>query len=208
MIAVIDYGVGNLFSLLNSLESIGAKATITSDAEIISTADKIILPGVGAFGDAMDKLVKTGLVPTLKEQAKNGKDFLGICVGMQLLFDRGFEFGEHEGLGLIRGEIHPMDKDLKLIGKEDLKIPQIGWNSLHIKMPDCPILKSTQESEYFYFVHSYYAKNCEDVLAAEAEYGVKVPGIVWQGNIYGCQFHPEISGESGQKILRSFAFYG
>lgn len=200
---IIDYGVGNLFSLVSSLKYLGMESRTTSDAGDIESAEKIILPGVGAFGDAMAKLCATGLVPHIKRAAASGIPFLGICVGMQMLFDMSFEYGRHEGLGLLPGEIYPMEDDLRELGLS-LKIPQIGWNSLEIVKSGCPVLRNTKNGEFFYYVHSYYAKNCEASLAACSEYGVRVPGVVWSGNVFGSQFHPEKSGEAGLRFLRAF----
>ncbi len=204
MIAVIDYGVGNLFSLASSLSFLGLENRVTNRTEDICAASHIILPGVGAFGDAMEKLAATGLVPVLRAQAEQGKPLLGICLGMQMLFAKSYEYGEHEGLGLLPGAVCPLAPDLAA-GGFAYKVPHIGWNSLHLTRPDCPLLADTREGEFVYFVHSFYAKNCADALAAEAEYGVRVPAVVWRGSVYGCQFHPEKSGEAGLRMLRAFA---
>jgi len=203
MIAVIDYGVGNLFSLTSSLAYLGAEAQISTTREQLQQADKIILPGVGAFGDAAIKLRQSGLEDTVKEQAAAGKPLLGICLGMQLLFEKSYEYGEHDGLGLIKGGIYPLTPDLKAAGF-DYKVPQMGWNDLKIVAPDCPLLKYSKTGEYVYFVHSYYAKNCEESLAATCNYGVEVPALVYSGNVFGAQFHPEKSGAVGLKILQAF----
>ena len=205
--AIIDYGVGNLFSLSCSLHFIGCDAVITADPAEIRSADRIILPGVGAFGDAADKLAATGLIPVLDEQATAGKPLLGICLGMQLLFERSYEFGEHRGLGYIPGSVRPLDAALAAQGTA-LKVPHMGWNALRIRRPDCPILKNTREGTCMYFVHSFYGTDCGDAVAADAEYGVSVPGVVWRGNVYGCQFHPEKSGDAGLRLLRAFAELG
>ena len=199
MVAVIDYGVGNLFSLLSSLKAIGADAVITNDVETIKSADRIILPGVGAFEDAAKKLFESGLHEVIIEEAKNGKPLMGICLGMQLLFERSFEYGEHRGLGLIKGDIMGFD------GKTDksLKIPQIGWNALKLTKKDCPLWKYIKEGDYVYFVHSYFAA-LSDATASSSEYGVEFTAAVSDGNIYGCQFHPEKSGDVGLNILRGF----
>ena len=202
--AIIDYGVGNLFSLSSSLRYLGNEAVVTRDAEEIRRAARIILPGVGAFGDAADKLAATGLIPVLHEQVAAGKPLLGICLGMQLLFEKSYEFGEHRGLGFLPGSVCPMEPDLTALGV-NLKIPHMGWNALKIYHPDCPILKHTQEGAFVYFVHSFYAKDCAEAVAADAEYGVRVPAVVARGNVYGCQFHPEKSGQVGLAILRAFA---
>lgn len=199
MVAVIDYGVGNLFSLLSSLKAIGADAVITNDVDTIKNADRIILPGVGAFEDAAKKLFESGLHDVIIEEAKNGKPLMGICLGMQLLFERSFEYGEHRGLGLIKGDIMGFD------GKIDksLKIPQIGWNALKFDKKDCPLWKYIKEGDYVYFVHSYFAE-LSDATASSSEYGIEFTAAVSDGNIYGCQFHPEKSGDVGLNILRGF----
>ena len=203
MIAIIDYGVGNLFSLRCSLRSLGYEAEVTGSAERLRRADKLILPGVGAFGDAMEKLRGAGLVEPIRSLAAEGKPILGVCLGMQMLFEESFEFGRHPGLALLKGRVEPMETPLRAMGAS-LKVPQIGWNSLHIIRPECPILRETRESVYVYYVHSYYATGCEDSLSAESDYGVDVPGVVWNRNVFGTQFHPEKSGEVGLRILRSF----
>lgn len=203
MTAIIDYGVGNLFSLASSLRFIGAECAVTRDADEVRRADRIILPGVGAFGDAAEKLAATGLVPVLKERAAAGVPLLGICLGMQLLFEKSYEYGEHEGLGFIRGSVCPLEPDLEAAGKL-LKVPHIGWNALHLVQPDSPLMRNTREGQHVYFVHSFYAKDCDDALVATAEYGVTVPATVANGNVYGCQFHPEKSGKAGLDILRAF----
>lgn len=197
MIAIIDYGAGNLFSVQNALNYLGSENKITSDKQEIIDADRLILPGVGAFGDAMDKLNKSGLVDIVKEEAVK-KPFLGICLGMQLLFEKSFEFGEHEGLGLIKGSV-------KLMKPEgDLAIPQMGWNALEYNR-DCPLLKGMAEGQYVYFVHSYAADCAGDDVYAYVDYGGKVPALVGSGYVYGAQFHPEKSGETGLEILRRFS---
>ena len=196
MIAVIDYGVGNLFSLSHSLSEIGADCIITSDVNEIKNCDKLILPGVGAFGDAREKLKVTSLDKIIKEECAKGKPLLGICLGMQLLFDKSYEYGEHEGLGLIKGEVLPLKDYIK-----DLKIPHMGWNSLTVK-DDNPILNGLNGS-YVYFVHSFFAK-CEEGLSATASYGIEVTASVRKGNVFGTQFHPEKSGKNGLKILDLF----
>ncbi len=201
MVAIIDYGVGNLFSLTSSLKSIGAEAAVTGDEKVIRSADKIILPGVGAFGDAAEKLNNCGLKEVIIEEAKNGKDIMGICLGMQLLFEKSYEYGEHDGLSLLKGQIIPMEGSLP----ENLKIPHIGWNGLH-KVKNSRLLKNINENDCVYFVHSFYAVNCEDSLAATAEYGKELTALVEKDNICGCQFHPEKSGKVGLSILNSFVF--
>lgn len=200
MIAIINYGVGNLFSLVGSLEHLGIEAVVTSDAETIRNADRIILPGVGAFSDAKQKLVDTGLIPVLNEEVEKGKPLLGICLGMQMLFEKSFEYGEHEGLGYIKGEVCALNEDISA----DLKVPHIGWNKLIIKDKSNPMLKYTNEGDYVYYVHSFYAKNCDDSLVAYSEYDVDVPGLVNHKNVFGAQFHPEKSGQVGLDMLKAF----
>ena len=199
MVAIIDYGVGNLFSLCSSFAAIGKEAAVTSDPETIRRADRIILPGVGAFGDAADKLRETGLDRTVKEEAYRGKPLMGICLGMQLLFERSYEYGEHAGLGLLKGEIRPIAERIPA----GLKIPQMGWNALKI-VRESPLLRYTKEGEYVYFVHSYSAVNCGESLLASTEYGTDLTACAGLGNVYGCQFHPEKSGETGLKLLKAF----
>lgn len=199
MIAVVDYGVGNLFSLTCSLKKVGADVVVSGDAEVIKKADKIVLPGVGAFSDALEKLKERNLFSLIIERANDGAPLLGICLGMQLLFEKSYEFGEYFGLGLIKGEICPIKPDLK----EDLKIPQIGWNALKIVKKDA-ILKDIKDGDCVYFVHSYYAKNCAESISSTTEYGTEITASVSSKNIYGCQFHPEKSGEVGLKILKAF----
>lgn len=200
MIAIVDYGVGNLFSLVSSFKAIGIDAVATSDKEIIKKADKIILPGVGAFGDAAEKLFSSGLADLVVEQAKSGKPLLGICLGMQLLFEKSFEYGEHKGLSLIKGEIRPIAEVIP----KDYKIPHIGWNALKFKNPKNEIFKYLNDGDFVYFVHSFYGANCIDSVIATAEYGAYLTAAVAKGNVYGCQFHPEKSGEVGLKILKAF----
>ena len=200
MIAIVDYGVGNLFSLSRSLAYVGADVCVTGDREKIKRADKILLPGVGAFGDAIKKLRAACLDEVLVSEAKKGKPILGICLGMQLLFDKSFEYGEHTGLGLIKGEIRPIaDK----IGK-NLKVPHIGWNSLEFTEKKSELFKYIHDGDFVYFVHSYYAADCEQSVIANADYGAKLTAAVQNGNVYGCQFHPEKSGKTGLAILRAF----
>lgn len=199
MIAVIDYGVGNLFSLCSSLKSIGAQAVVTSDKELIRSADKLILPGVGAFADAAQKLRDSGLDKIIKEQAAAGKEIMGICLGMQLLFEKSLEYGEHEGLGLLKGSVVPMEGNIP----EELKIPHIGWNELHF-VRNSRLFKYINENDCVYFVHSYYATDCDKSLIATAEYGKELTAAVELGNIKGCQFHPEKSGKVGLAILKAF----
>ena len=200
MIAIIDYGVGNLFSLNCSLEAIGVSSVVTSDKEVIAKADKIILPGVGAFGDAAQKLRESGLCEFIKEQVKVGKALLGICLGMQLLLEKGYEYGEHEGLGLIKGDIVPIKDSID----EGLKIPHIGWNALHFKGEKSPIFKYINDGDFVYFVHSYHGQRCEESTIAVTEYGGTLTAAVAKDNVFGCQFHPEKSGEVGLKILKAF----
>ena len=199
MIAIIDYGVGNLFSLQSSFAAIGQDAVVTRDIEEIRRADRLILPGVGAFQDAADKLRLSGMDRAVKEETAKGKPLLGICVGMQMLFERSHEYGVHEGLGLLKGEIRPIAERIPA----GLKIPQMGWNALKI-VKDSPLLKYTREGEYVYFVHSYSATGCEDSLLAVTEYGTDLTACVGEGNVFGCQFHPEKSGEVGLRILKAF----
>ncbi len=203
MLAIIDYGVGNLFSLQCSLKKIGVEAVVTKDADIIKNADRIILPGVGAFGDAAEKLRATGLVDVIKEQAQSGKPFLGICLGMQLLFDKGYEYGEHDGLGFIKGNVIPLEGKIPA----ELNIPHMGWNALSLDK-NCPLFKYIEDGDCVYFVHSYFATDCDESVVATAEYGIPVTAAVGKGNIFGCQFHPEKSGETGLKILKAFCEIG
>ena len=200
MIAIIDYGVGNLFSLKSSFAAIGEETVVTSSPEVIKAADKLVLPGVGAFADAMEKLESSGLVPIITEQANSGKPLLGVCLGMQLLFDSSEEYGEHKGLGLLKGSILGMEGR---IGK-NLKIPHIGWNALRIKKEN-PLLKYVKEGDCVYFVHSFYAAVSDGSLIATTDYGEEITAAVSSANVYGCQFHPEKSGEVGLSILRAFS---
>ena len=200
MIAIVDYGVGNLFSLRCSLQSLGLDTVVTSDPKVIRNAERMILPGVGAFGDAVDKLRATGLDQTVLEEAARGKPLLGICLGMQLLFEKGYEFGEHDGLGLLHGSVVPMQGTIP----PELKIPQMGWNAL-IRKRSHPLLKDVKEGDCVYFVHSFYAAGCDDSLVATTEYGKELTALVAKDNVMGCQFHPEKSGNVGLKILRAFS---
>ena len=204
MIAIIDYGLGNVFSLSSSLRYLGLDCEITRDPQHIDSADRIILPGVGAYGDAMAKLNDTGLISVLQEQAAHGKPFMGICLGMQLLFETGYEYGVHKGLGLLPGSIRPLADALTAVGS-DLKVPHMGWNALDITRPDYPLLKDTKNGSYVYFVHSYYASESQSVTLATAEYGLPVTAAVGRNNVCGCQFHPEKSGKVGLNILRAFS---
>ena len=200
MIAIVDYGVGNLFSLQSSLHAVGAEVVVTADEAALRRADKILLPGVGAFEDAARKLRESGLARPVCELADEGKPLLGICLGMQLLFDKSYEYGEHEGLGLIPGTVRPIAGAVPA----ELKIPHIGWNALHFTK-DSPLFSGIREGDCVYFVHSYYAVDCEDSVIATAEYGAELTAAVQRGNIFGCQFHPEKSGSVGLSILRAFA---
>ena len=199
MIAIIDYGVGNLFSLCSSLERIGAEAVVTADPAVIRKADKLILPGVGAFADAAKKLSDTGMDVLVKEQAAAGKEIMGICLGMQLLFEKSYEFGEHAGLGLLKGSVVPMEGTIPA----QLKIPHIGWNALHF-CRESKLLRYIKPGDFVYFVHSFYATDCDSSVIATAEYGKELTAAVQQGNVMGCQFHPEKSGSVGLAILRAF----
>ena len=200
MIAIVDYGVGNLFSLKSSFAAIGHDAVVTGEAEVLRRADKILLPGVGAFGDAADKLRKTGLDRVVIEQAQAGKPLLGICLGMQLLFDKSYEYGVHAGLSLIPGEVRPISDVIPA----SLKIPHIGWNALHLAGKENPLFRYIKEGDCVYFVHSFYAADCEESVAATVEYGAELTAAVRRGNVFGCQFHPEKSGKVGLNILRAF----
>lgn len=199
MIAIIDYGVGNLFSLTSSFKYVGIDVCVTSDVNEIKKADKIILPGVGAFGDAIKKLRDTGLDKVIIEQAQSGKPLMGICLGMQLLFEKSYEYGEHTGLGLLKGSVVPMQNYID----KDLKIPQIGWNALIFKQEN-PLFKYIKDGDFVYFVHSYFAKDCDQSLLATTEYGRELTAAVAYKNVMGCQFHPEKSGDVGLKILKAF----
>ena len=202
MIAIIDYGVGNLFSLTQSLKKIGADAVVTADKETIRKADKIILPGVGAFEDAIKKLRSQNLDSLIIEEAKNGKPLLGICLGMQMLFEKSYEYGIHEGLGLIKGDVMPIAPDVK----PGLKIPHIGWNGLSFPKgrEKSKLFKYLNEGDCVYFVHSYYGKNCDEFVSATTEYDAILTAAVENKNVYGTQFHPEKSGNTGLKILKAF----
>ena len=200
MIAIVDYGVGNLFSLCSSLRFLGLESCVSADPAVLCAADKLILPGVGAFGDAAEKLRKSGLDRVVLEEAGRGKPLLGICLGMQLLFETSEEYGVHRGLGLLRGRVVGMEGRLP----ETLKIPHIGWNALHITRPS-PLLREIKEGECVYFVHSFYAEDCGDSLIATAEYGRELTAAVQKENVMGCQFHPEKSGDVGLRILRAFS---
>ncbi len=200
MVAIIDYGVGNLFSLKSSFAAIGEEAVVTSDADVIRGADRLILPGVGAFGDAAKKLSESGLDIVLLDEVKKDKPLMGICLGMQMLFDKSFEYGEYQGLGLIKGEIRPISEVIP----KDLPIPQIGWNALCIKGEKHQIFKYINDGDHVYFVHSYYGAKCGESVIADTEYGASLTAAVASGNVCGCQFHPEKSGKVGLSILKAF----
>ena len=200
MVGIIDYGVGNLFSLQSSLAAIGQKAVVSSNPEILGKADHILLPGVGAFEDAVQKLRASGMDQMVYEAVKAGKPLMGICLGMQMLFEKSFEYGEHTGLGLLKGEVVSMEGYLP----EYLKIPHMGWNALKITRPEGKLFAGIKQGDYVYFVHSYFASGCEDSLAAITEYGKPLTAAVEKDNVFGCQFHPEKSGEVGLDILRGF----
>ena len=199
MIAIIDYGVGNLFSVKSSFAAIGAEAVVTSDPEVIRAADRILLPGVGAYRDAAQKLRDSGMGDLVREQAASGKPVMGICLGMQLLFEKSYEFGEYEGLGLLKGSVRP----IRDVAPADYKVPHIGWNALNLHKSH-PLLKYVLEGDCVYFVHSYYATDCADAVIATTEYGAPITAAVAQGNVCGCQFHPEKSGMVGLSILKAF----
>lgn len=200
MIGIIDYGVGNLFSLRSSFESLGQKVFVSGDETKLVKADRLVLPGVGAFGDAATKLQQSGLDRFVCQQAGSGKPLLGICLGMQLLFDKSYEYGEHQGLGLLRGQVVSMAGRLP----QNLKIPHMGWNQLLFRNPDSVLLSGIREGDYVYFVHSYFADGCDDSLAAVTDYGKMLTAVVEKDNVFGCQFHPEKSGAIGLKILNTF----
>ena len=199
MIAIVDYGVGNLFSLESSFNAIGRPVVVTGDAAMLRKAERIVLPGVGAFGDAADKLRATGLDEAVKAEAAAGKPLLGICLGMQMLFDKSYEYGEHAGLGLVPGAVRPIADVIPA----DYKIPHIGWNALLFQKPT-PLFRYIREGDCVYFVHSYAAMECEESVVAAAEYGPLLTAAVQRDNVFGCQFHPEKSGNVGLNILRAF----
>jgi len=199
MIAMIDYGVGNLFSLKSSFAAIGAEVRVTDDEAEIRSASRIILPGVGAFGDAAAKLRASGLDAPLLDEAAHGKPVMGICLGMQMLFDKSYEYGEHRGLGLLHGEVRPISEVIPA----GLKVPQMGWNALKFRK-NCPLFKYIKEGDCVYFVHSFAAMGCDPVVAAVTEYGADLTAVVQKANVMGCQFHPEKSGTVGLSILRAF----
>ena len=198
MVTVIDYGVGNVFSLMSSLRAVGEEAILTDDPERVPRAEKLLLPGVGAFGDAIAKLRADGMDEAILEAVGRGVPLFGICLGMQLLFDESLEYGAHRGLGLIPGTVRPIEPEDKA-----LKIPHMGWNALHITQPS-PILKNTREGEHVYFVHSFWADTPAENIIATSEYGMTITAAVQRGNVLGTQFHPEKSGAVGLKMLRAF----
>ncbi len=199
MVAIVDYGVGNLFSLKCSLDAIGVDTVVTGDPAVLAAADRIILPGVGAFEDAAKKLEDSGLAGVLRDLAAAGKPIMGICLGMQLLFDKSYEYGEYNGLGLIPGVIRPIAD----VVPQGLKIPHMGWNALHFTKKH-PLFRYVEEGQCVYFVHSYYATACDAATVATADYGAPLTAAVAKGNVWGCQFHPEKSGEVGLNILKAF----
>ncbi|MGM9554526.1 MAG: imidazole glycerol phosphate synthase subunit HisH [Faecousia sp.] len=199
MVAIIDYGVGNLFSLHSSFEAVGEESCVTSDIRVLEEAERLVLPGVGAFGDAAEKLRRRGLDEVLRRQAEKGKPLLGICLGMQMLFEKSFEYGEHRGLGLIPGEIRPISETIP----DGLKIPHIGWNALTFRKKS-PLFRELRDGDFVYFVHSYHAVNCDESISAVTEYGGILTAAAERGNVFGCQFHPEKSGETGLRILKAF----
>lgn len=199
MIAIVDYGVGNLFSVKSSFAAIGAEAVITSNPDVIRAADRILLPGVGAYRDAAQKLRDSGMGDLVREQAAAGKPVMGICLGMQLLFEKSYEYGEYEGLGLLKGAVRP----IRDVAPAHYKVPHIGWNALNIREHH-PLLKYVLEGDCVYFVHSYYAADCDDAVIATTEYGADLTAAVARGNVCGCQFHPEKSGTVGLSILKAF----
>ena len=204
MIAIVDYGVGNLFSLKSSFAAIGVEAVVTADPQVLRASERILLPGVGAFGDAADKLHATGLDAVVTEEAQRGKPLLGICLGMQLLFDRSLEYGEHAGLRLIPGEIRPIEEVIPA----DYKIPHIGWNALDFCVRKSPLFKYLHDGDFVYFVHSFHAAKCDEHVIATAEYGAPLTAAVARENVFGCQFHPEKSGVVGLNILKAFCEVG
>ena len=201
MVAIVDYGVGNLFSLKSSFAAIGVDVVVTADPDVLKNADRIVLPGVGAFEDAAKKLRDSGLDKVLIELANNGKPLMGICLGMQMLFEKSYEYGEHNGLGLIKGNV----RSIADVIPKDLKIPHIGWNALHFKQKNHPLFKYVNEGDCVYFVHSFYAADCDEAVVAVSEYGAPLTAAVQNKNVFGCQFHPEKSGTVGLNILKAFA---
>ncbi|GAP40399.1 imidazole glycerol phosphate synthase subunit HisH [Flexilinea flocculi] len=203
MLAIIDYGVGNLFSLSSALDYLGVLHTVTDQPDEIDQADRIILPGVGAFGDAMTHLSERDLIRVLVNQVVRGKPLLGICLGMQMLFERSFEFGEHVGLCFLTGSVVPLRESIP----DHFKVPHIGWNRLKFIRQDDPFLQFTQEGDYVYYVHSYYVRDCADSMTAGSDYGTFIPGVVHKDNLFGTQFHPEKSGTVGLRILQAFCSF-
>lgn len=200
-VTIIDYGLSNLLSVQHAFAHFGAETLVTGKAEDVLAADALVLPGVGAFKDGMAGLEKLGLIEPIRQKAAAGTPLLGICLGMQLLFEKSYEYGEHAGLGFIQGEVCPLEPDLT---DKSLKVPQIGWNALHI-VKDDPLFQYIREGEYVYYVHSYYGKNCTESTLATSEYSIPVTGAVRAGKVYGTQFHPEKSGDTGLRILKAFA---
>lgn len=200
MVAIVDYGLGNLFSLKSSLLAIGADVTVTSDEQALRAADRIILPGVGAFRDAAERLSRLGLDSVIKKLAAEGKPIMGICLGMQLLFEKSYEYGEYDGLGLIPGRVVPIADVIP----KGLKVPHIGWNALDFGGKQSSLWRNIKEGDFVYFVHSYYAADCDEYVIARAEYGAPLTAAVCKDNVFGCQFHPEKSGDVGLNILRAF----
>ncbi len=206
MIAIIDYGVGNLFSLVSSFHFIGAEACVTADPAQLRAADRLILPGVGAFADARAKLEESGLVPVIRQEAARGKPLMGICLGMQMLFQRSYEYGDHEGLGLLPGKIVSMEP----VVPRGYKVPHIGWNQLHFpaEKPRHPLFAQVEPGSHVYFVHTYYATDCREVTIATTDYGAELTAAAARDNVMGCQFHPEKSGPVGLRILEAFCRMG
>ncbi len=200
MVAIVDYGVGNLFSLVSSFAAIGVEAAASGDPALLLSADRLVLPGVGAFGDAARQLRDSGLAEVLLRAVEKGTPLLGICLGMQLLLEKSYEYGEHPGLGLIPGEVRPIAERIPA----DYKIPHIGWNALRFTGKPCPLFREIREGDFVYFVHSYAGTGCGEATAAVTEYGAPLTAAVWRDNVYGCQFHPEKSGPVGLRILRAF----
>ena len=200
MIGIVDYGVGNLYSLTCALRALNVEVTVSREPEVLQKADSLILPGVGAFAGAMEKLKNSGLDQLVTQQANAGVPLLGICLGMQLLFEESLEFGRHPGLGLLPGQVVSMAERLP----QGLKTPHMGWNRLHLCNGDSRLLAQSKEVDFVYFVHSYYAQGCGAALAATTDYGIPITAAVEQDNLFGCQFHPEKSGPAGLRILSSF----
>lgn len=199
MIAIIDYGMGNIHSVQKALELFGAVTTVTNDPDALITCDKVVLPGVGAFDDAMQELKKRGLIAAINACIKSKKPFLGICLGMQLLFEASEEARVSKGLGILKGKVKKFER------KKSLKVPHMGWNQLKLNNNSCPLLNGIADNSYVYFCHSYYPfPKDKQIIAATTEYGVDFTSILWQDNIYGVQFHPEKSQETGLKIVKNF----